>query len=242
MLYIYKILRITAWLLVVATLFILFSGFLTTKFFLAPWLGYSASYYIHTIIAPLVFVPLFYFHSLAGLIILISRDQLLNKRIIKIIAVILWTGVFASFIYLYEAKNSAVKTGDNSVLQNQSIMASSTISNSKGQNTQSVSLTEPEIGKHNRVNDCWMIISGKVYNLTNYLSAHPGGVETMTPYCGGDGTSAFNGKPHSGYASSLLNSYYIGNVGSTSTAQTIQSANNIPAPARGKGNNDREDD
>ena len=90
------------------------------------------------------------------------------------------------------------------------------------------------IADHKATNDCWMVISGKVYDFTDYLPNHPGGSSSLLPYCGKDATVAFNTKdsnppkPHSQYAKSLLDQYYIGTAGQeiagsqapTQTAQT----------------------
>ena len=82
-----------------------------------------------------------------------------------------------------------------------------------------VKLTLPEISKHDSAADCWLIINNKVYNVTDFLSGHPGGIETIIPYCGKDATAAFNTKdlpnpkPHSKSASSMLDQYYLGDVG-----------------------------
>lgn len=81
-----------------------------------------------------------------------------------------------------------------------------------------------EIAKHNSASNCWMIISGKVYNFTSYISRHPGR-SSMVPYCGLDGTSAFlSGPPHSHstFAQSLLSQYYIGDLNQTTSVQQIQ--------------------
>ncbi len=84
-------------------------------------------------------------------------------------------------------------------------------------------LTENEIAEHKLADDCWMIISGKVYDLTGYLVAHPGGVDVVLPYCGGDGTAAFAtkgkspGKKHSQMAQEMLDQYYLGVVGEKRT-------------------------
>lgn len=77
-----------------------------------------------------------------------------------------------------------------------------------------------------------MIIDNKVYNLTSYLSMHPAGPDSMTSYCGADGTQAFatkdrsRAKSHSSYANNLLDLYYIGDVGSNVDSQKIQNIQN----------------
>lgn len=32
-----------------------------------------------------------------------------------------------------------------------------------------------ELAKHNKIDDCWLAIRGKVYNVTKYMDFHPGG-------------------------------------------------------------------
>lgn len=39
---------------------------------------------------------------------------------------------------------------------------------------------DPEIVKrHNSEEDCWIIVRGKVYDVTYYLNTHPGGIGKM---------------------------------------------------------------
>lgn len=40
----------------------------------------------------------------------------------------------------------------------------------------SPSIPMQEVAKHNKREDCWVVIHGKVYNLTDFLDSHPGGV------------------------------------------------------------------
>jgi len=84
------------------------------------------------------------------------------------------------------------------------------------QNTSVLALTPEEVAKHNSASDCWMIISNKVYDLSSYLYVHPGGAGTITPYCGKDGTVAFDTKdrnqPHSSAAQNMLSLYYKGDL------------------------------
>lgn len=240
--YNYKILRISAWLLVAATLLTLFSGFFTTKYFLTPRIGYNLSYYIHTVIVPLVFIPLFWIHTLSGLLALFSRNKSLNKKSFKIIAGLLWTVVIISFIFIYASKPPSFSKPK---ITEQNGNASSSSANPSTLST--LILDTAEIAKHNSQNDCWLIINGKAYDVTSYLNFHPGGPGLITPYCGKDATQAFAtkdaGKPHSQNAENLLSSFYLGNVGQTISPKAVESINSQPpSPAKGGGKGGREDE
>lgn len=102
---VYKILRSTAWLLVIVTGLELFTGFSMAKNPLTPWVDYQTSQYWHTTVLPLVFIPLFYLHSLSGILILFTRQKFLNKKLLKVAAGILWTAMLITFGYLYFAPN-----------------------------------------------------------------------------------------------------------------------------------------
>jgi cytochrome b involved in lipid metabolism len=47
---------------------------------------------------------------------------------------------------------------------------------------------------HNKKDDAWTAINGKVYNVTPYLSFHPGGQKQLMRVAGRDGTKLF-GEP-----------------------------------------------
>jgi L-lactate dehydrogenase (cytochrome) len=49
-----------------------------------------------------------------------------------------------------------------------------------------------EVAKHNTRDDCWCVINGQVYNLTDFLNEHPGGAAIILKYAGKDGSKAFN--------------------------------------------------
>ncbi|KAG0742635.1 hypothetical protein G6F62_005507 [Rhizopus arrhizus] len=49
-----------------------------------------------------------------------------------------------------------------------------------------------EVQKHNSKDDIWVIIHGKVYDLTQFLPEHPGGQRIILKYAGKDATDAFD--------------------------------------------------
>ncbi|CAN3359575.1 L-lactate dehydrogenase (cytochrome) [Diutina catenulata] len=52
--------------------------------------------------------------------------------------------------------------------------------------------TYDEVAKHNSKSDCWVIIHGKAYDVTDFLSEHPGGSAIILKYAGQDATKAFD--------------------------------------------------
>jgi cytochrome b involved in lipid metabolism len=87
----------------------------------------------------------------------------------------------------------------------------------------SKTFTVEEVEKHNNKENCWTIINSKVYDLTSFISQHPGRDEILRA-CGKDGTSLFktrttdegekvgSGTPHSSSAESTLKGLQIGTL------------------------------
>ena len=76
-------------------------------------------------------------------------------------------------------------------------------------------ITAEEVAQHNTPEDCWLVIEGKVYDVTPFASEHPGGPELMTDHAGKsseDVTEDFEDAEHSTYAKNLLKKYYIGEL------------------------------
>jgi cytochrome b involved in lipid metabolism len=79
-----------------------------------------------------------------------------------------------------------------------------------------VQLTAAEVAKHDSANDCWSIVKGKVYDLTSFVSRHPGGQSEIKAICGRDGSSSFLSQ-HSGdsQANSQLSGFVLGELNAT---------------------------
>lgn len=56
-----------------------------------------------------------------------------------------------------------------------------------------VGITLEQVRQNNSSSKCWTVINGMVYDLTSWISAHPGGSSPIRSLCGTDGTSAFTG-------------------------------------------------
>ncbi|HJX06337.1 MAG TPA: cytochrome b5-like heme/steroid binding domain-containing protein [Candidatus Nanoarchaeia archaeon] len=72
-----------------------------------------------------------------------------------------------------------------------------------------------ELAMHSTKEDCWLLIHGKIYNVTKMIGGHPGGAAILEG-CGKDATTFFetrpmgSGTPHSEKARDNLAKFYIG--------------------------------
>lgn len=71
--------------------------------------------------------------------------------------------------------------------------------------------TKAQVAQKNSRTACWAIISGSVYDLTDWINKHPGGAGAIASLCGTDATASFDAQ-HGGQArpSSILEAYYLG--------------------------------
>lgn len=54
--------------------------------------------------------------------------------------------------------------------------------------------TMTQVATHNSAASCYSVVSGVVYDLTSYVSKHPGGQSAIKSICGVDGTAGFSGQ------------------------------------------------
>ncbi|KAJ3680124.1 hypothetical protein LUZ60_016402 [Juncus effusus] len=69
-----------------------------------------------------------------------------------------------------------------------------------------------EVSSHNVAKDCWLIIHGKVYDLTPFMDEHPGGDEVLLAATGKDATNDFEDVGHSIAAREMMEKYFIGEI------------------------------
>jgi cytochrome b involved in lipid metabolism len=71
-----------------------------------------------------------------------------------------------------------------------------------------------EVAAHADSSDCWTTIENRIYDLTDYVSKHPGGSKAILSICGEDGTSSFNSMPAGVMAAArlALTPFKVGNL------------------------------
>ncbi|EPY84162.1 hypothetical protein CB1_000490012 [Camelus ferus] len=69
-----------------------------------------------------------------------------------------------------------------------------------------------EVAERNSSKEIWLVIHGRVYDVTRFLNEHPGGEEVLLEQAGADATESFEDVGHSSDAREMLKQYYIGDV------------------------------
>ncbi len=79
--------------------------------------------------------------------------------------------------------------------------------------TKKAGFTAADVSSHNSVSSCYVIVGEGVYDLTDWISKHPGGADNIIKLCGTDGTELFT-KQHGSFqkAKDTLASYMIGDL------------------------------
>ncbi|KAL2470662.1 Cytochrome b5 [Abeliophyllum distichum] len=72
--------------------------------------------------------------------------------------------------------------------------------------------TLAEVAEHNTSKDCWLVIDGKVYDVTKFLEDHPGGDEVLLSATGKDATDDFEDVGHSSSARGQMDELYVGDI------------------------------
>ncbi|EED78421.1 predicted protein [Postia placenta Mad-698-R] len=79
-----------------------------------------------------------------------------------------------------------------------------------------------DVAQHNSASSCWVIISDKVYDVTDFLPEHPGGAKIILKYAGRDATAAYEPiHPPDALDKNLPPEKHLGSV-DTSSAKTLQ--------------------
>ncbi|MCL7038460.1 hypothetical protein MKW94_024562 [Papaver nudicaule] len=66
-----------------------------------------------------------------------------------------------------------------------------------------------DLSRHNQIKDCWLLISGKVYDVTQFMNDHPGGDQVLLSI------ADFDDVGHNEFAKEMMVKYYIGEIDSS---------------------------
>nr|GMD16856.1 cytochrome B5 [Ipomoea batatas] len=69
-----------------------------------------------------------------------------------------------------------------------------------------------EASEHNTKEDCWVVIDGKVYDVSSYMDDHTGGDDVMLKVTGKDATDDFEDAGHTKSARELMEKFFIGEL------------------------------
>lgn len=71
--------------------------------------------------------------------------------------------------------------------------------------------THSQVLQHNTIDDAWIIIDSKVYDITEYIDIHPGG-DAILNNVGKDSSMGFRGDQHPPSVWDVIKEYYIGDL------------------------------
>ena len=95
--------------------------------------------------------------------------------------------------------------------------------------------TKEEVAKHNTEKDCWVIIENQVFDISNFLSEHPGGKKVLVKVAGSDASKQFQSfhKPEVlvKYSPQLL----IGKIGEAKVEEKKEQTNEQTTQFNNKG-------
>lgn len=91
-----------------------------------------------------------------------------------------------------------------------------------GADTATGAFTATEVAKHNKASDCWSVVNGNVYDLTGYVTSHPGGSSAIAGLCGLDASGAF-GSQH-GTATRPVSALTAFQIGALAAGATVTPA------------------
>lgn len=105
--------------------------------------------------------------------------------------------------------------------------------------------TEAQVREHNNSSSCWISYKGRVYDITDFLQDHPGGLDILLGFAGTDVTHVLGDENlhiHSDAAYELLDEYYyVGDLEACPTPELLSGSVSSSSPSV-NGLSDQDDD
>ncbi|KAL9555435.1 hypothetical protein MBANPS3_002345 [Mucor bainieri] len=79
--------------------------------------------------------------------------------------------------------------------------------------------TIEEVAKHRVDTDCWIVIHGKVYDVTDFLQEHPGGKKVLLKVAGTDASKQFDAYHNASVLQNIAAKYEIGQMSDSSDSE-----------------------
>ncbi|KAE9404863.1 cytochrome b5 [Gymnopus androsaceus JB14] len=92
-------------------------------------------------------------------------------------------------------------------------------------------VTLEELKANSSKDSIWLLLDGKVYNVSKFLDEHPGGDEVILAEAGKDATEAFEDVGHSDEARALLPDMLVGTF-DTNSGLEIKKMTSAPTSAQ----------
>lgn len=113
---------------------------------------------------------------------------------------------------------------------------------STGTTSAAGALTAAEVAKHTTASDCWTVVGSNVYDLTPYVSSHPGGSAVIKAICGKDGTAAFTAQHGTvGKAATVLAGFKLGALAGAAASSSLPEATVNPGEGEEEGEEEEEE-
>ena len=91
-------------------------------------------------------------------------------------------------------------------------------------------LTMDEVARHSAPDDMWIVIDGRVLDVTNFLQEHPGGTKVMLMHGGTDATTAFSAIHEPSVLEKYADRLVIGLLPNYNQLPKVQSSLTAPTP------------
>ncbi|KAI9322420.1 acyl-CoA dehydrogenase/oxidase [Dichotomocladium elegans] len=90
--------------------------------------------------------------------------------------------------------------------------------------------TVEEVAKHRDEKDCWVIIHGKVYDVTGFLDDHPGGKKVILKVSGTDATKQFDSFHSLSVLEKIGSKFLIGEIGTAAKEENEEEEEEFKSP------------
>ena len=148
---------------------------------------------------------------------LLSNPKLISKGLVKLVGyATALIAVVALIVTILVGHSGATATWEKRLNPVASPTTPTTAPSDAG--ATSNALTMEAVAQKNTVDNCWVVVSGIVYDLTGYANSHPGGAVNIANLCGTDATNAFNNQ-HGGQSkpNNVLAGFEVGALGASAT-------------------------